>query len=424
MQNIKRNPYLLFLPFLIIFVAIVLKMNNDALLGDEGRYLTFARNLLNGFYSPPPPDINLWNGPGYPFILMPFVALRLPLISITLLNAVFYYLSIVLLFKALRYFVSYKKSLAFSVFWGLYYTAYIQLPEIYTESLMYFLISLLILCTLRAYHTAERKYIWFTGLVLGYIVLTKIIFGYVILLALAVACVLYLATPRNINYRKNLLVLTIAFATYLPWLLHTYSLTHKHLYFGNSGGVLLYWMSTPYKEELGDWKEPDLTTTYKQNSAVPDNPNRLLKEHHQKSHNEIFRYQGVERDEAYKKIALENIRSNPGKYFKNWLANLGRLLFDFPNSYVFQSPSQLFKLPTNSITVLLSLACVIPTLLNWCRIPFSIRFLLLLTLIYLAATSLLSAYSRFFNVIVPVLLLWIAYIIQQTVIIKKRFRDA
>lgn len=423
MQKLKNNPFLLFLPFLILFLAIVVKLNNNALQGDEGRYLTFAENLLNGFYSPPPPDINLWNGPGYPIILIPFVAFHLPLLCITILNAVFYYLSVVLLFKAMRPFVSYNKASIFCIFWGLYYTAYIQLPEIYTEPFMYFLISLFILCTARAFDRPEPRMVWYAGFVLGYIVLTKIIFGYVVLVMLGGALLLYLTKRVNINYKKSVLILAMAFITFLPWLIYTYNLTGKPLYFGNSGGVLLYWMSTPYSSESGDWKEPDLTTTYKPGSHVPENANRLLKKHHQASHSEIFKYQGVQKDEAYKKAALANIKAHPTKYFKNWLANLGRLLFDFPNSYVFQSTSQLFKLPTNSVTVLLSFACLIPTLINWRKIPFGIRFLLILTLIYLGPTTLLSAYSRFFNIIVPILLFWIVYIIQKMLLIKIRFRD-
>lgn len=119
MQKITSNPYLLFSPFLLLFALIVLKFHTDAFEGDESRYYQFAINLINGFYSPPAPDINLWNGPGYPIILIPFAALGAPLILITLLNALFQYLSIVLLFKSLRRYASYYKSVAISIAWGL-----------------------------------------------------------------------------------------------------------------------------------------------------------------------------------------------------------------------------------------------------------------------------------------------------------------
>ena len=96
----SQSSFLLFLPFLVLFLLLVFKMHNDTMHGDEGRYVQFAENLCHGFYSPPPPDINLWNGPAYPLFLMPFVLLKLPLICITLANAFMQYLSIVFLFSS------------------------------------------------------------------------------------------------------------------------------------------------------------------------------------------------------------------------------------------------------------------------------------------------------------------------------------
>ncbi|MGH2563534.1 MAG: hypothetical protein ACRDE5_03410, partial [Ginsengibacter sp.] len=90
MKNIKvtKNPWLLFAPFLALYIIVVLIFHKPGTFGDEGRYLMFANHLIHGFYSPLPPNIDLGNGPGYPLILTPFVALQVPLICITLLNAV------------------------------------------------------------------------------------------------------------------------------------------------------------------------------------------------------------------------------------------------------------------------------------------------------------------------------------------------
>lgn len=112
--RLMRNPYILFSPFLLLFMIYVSLFHTDLMEGDEGGYIELAKNLLNGFYSPPPPDINLWWGPGYPILLMPFVFLKLPLICITLLNTIFQYLSIVFLFKALIKIVDFNKALLFS----------------------------------------------------------------------------------------------------------------------------------------------------------------------------------------------------------------------------------------------------------------------------------------------------------------------
>ena len=80
--EIFKNPYLLFLPFLIAFIIYVVINPTDGKFGDQPRYLLYANNLVHGFYSTPAPNIWLINGPGYPIILTPFVAMKLPLISL------------------------------------------------------------------------------------------------------------------------------------------------------------------------------------------------------------------------------------------------------------------------------------------------------------------------------------------------------
>src|SRR5437764_1074257 len=99
---LKLNPFLLFLPFLFLYILFVLKFNTGKLIFDELTYFQFAKNLTHGFYSPPAPDISLWNGPGYPMFLTPFVYLNSPLIIIKLFNAFFLYGSIVFLFLSLK----------------------------------------------------------------------------------------------------------------------------------------------------------------------------------------------------------------------------------------------------------------------------------------------------------------------------------
>ena len=89
------NPLLVFFPFLLLFILIILNFGSNKIIGDEVRYFNFANNILAGFYSPPSPDINLWNGPGYPLFLTPFVWLQTPLIILKLTNAFLQYFSII-----------------------------------------------------------------------------------------------------------------------------------------------------------------------------------------------------------------------------------------------------------------------------------------------------------------------------------------
>lgn len=383
--------------------------------GDESGYIYFAKNLLQGFYSPPAPDINLWWGPGYPILLMPFIALGLPLICITLMNAVFQYLSVVLLFKAISQFVDFRKALLFSLFWAFCYSSYQYMSVIYTESFTIFLISLLIYSIVNAFNLQINKYLFLSGFILGYIALTKVMFGYVIMFLFIRSVVLWVYNRKADNYKKSALIMLIAFTTVMPYLIYTYNLTGRVFYWGNSGGISLYWMSTPFENEYGNWNNESLTLKGIDRDKA-GTPHPLLKLNHQKVIDEVSKYKGAQKDDMYKKIAFKNIKAHPEKYIKNIITNISNSLFGFPISYTYQIP--ILKIWYFSILYTMMIFCSIPTILNWRKIPNSMRFLLLFTFIYLVGSSLVSGANRQFIIIVPVLLFWIAYIIHKSMIVN------
>ena len=428
MKNIKitKNPFLLFLPFLILYLVLILIFAiNETHHDDQSRYITYAQNLINGFYSPPFPDIDLGNGPGYPLILVPFVALNLPLICIQLLNALFYYLSIVILFKALQQIVSFRFTIILSLFWACYYTFYEQmtfaLPEVFASSL----IPLLIFNILKVFKQDNpkntKKYIFFSGCTFGYLALTKPIFGYVLIFMLVGMGFLLIANRKTINYKKSIAIILIALVTTAPYLFYTYNLTGKILYWSSFGGNNLYWMSTPYKDEYGSWHPYTINPNKKE--SVPGSEN-LIKLRHQKDFDEISKYKGEEQDGALKKIAIRNIKSHPIKFLQNCFSNAGRMLFNFPSSFETQKPSTLLRLPVNGIMLVLIAFCLIPTLINWRKILFSIRFMLFIAFLYFCGSLLGSAESRMFVMIVPILLIWIAFVIPKSIKINlKDWKD-
>lgn len=424
-SKITKNPYLLFLPFLIIYIIYIL-INPSDFSGDDIRYLQFAKNLIHGFYSPPAPNIDLTNGPGYPLLLSPFVAMGLPLIYMALLNAVFYYLSIIFLFKALKQTVELNTALIFSCFWACYYIAFQTMNTIVPESFTFFLVSLLIFFLVNIFKTNNfkdaRRYIFLAGFTIGFIILTKMIFGYVLLLMLS-GCVLFWTTDiKNINYRKGIFILLIAFVTVAPYLIYTYNLTGRIFYWG-FGSDTLYWMSNPYDREYGDWKgELTLGTVSMGNYNIPG-ADDTLRAHHGKIFQDISQYKGIERDDAFKRIAFFNIKSHPFKYAKNMILNTGRLIFHYPFSYSVQRPKILLVLPLNGIVLTLILFCLFPTFRNWSKIGFHIRFMLFFCFIYLGLSTLVTAYVRMFTIIVPILLFWFAYIIQKSFVIRMKFDD-
>ncbi len=424
--RITKNPYLLFLPFLILLVIYVFLNPTDGL-GDEHRYLTFAQNLVHGFYSPPAPEINLTNGPGYPIILMPFVALGLPLVCITLMNAFFYYFSIIFLFKALQKIVPYRTTLIFSFFWACYYIAYQNIPYVMTETFTYLLISILIfslISTFKSNNSGDiKKYIFLSGFILGYIVLTKIAFIYVLLVMLSGSVILLLINKKEINYRKSAIISIIGFATILPYLIYAYHITGKMFYWNTNTGDSIYWNSTPFAGEYGDWKD-DLTegAADLSNYNIPGAEDSL-KAHHQKDFDIINRYTGRERDDAFKRIAINNIKSHPLKYLQNCFYNFGRLIFHYPFSQAIQRPKILLVFPLNGIIFTLMLFSLIPTFINWRKFSFPLKFLLVFTLLYLGLSTLVSALVRMFTIIVPILMFWFAYVFQKSVKVNFKFDE-
>jgi hypothetical protein len=58
---------------------------------------------------------------------------------------------------------------------------------------------------------------------------------------------------RNLNHKKGFVIILIAFAITLPWLIYTYDLTGRIFYWTSVGGNNLYWLTSPHKNEYGNW---------------------------------------------------------------------------------------------------------------------------------------------------------------------------
>ena len=147
-----------------------------------------------------------------------------------------------------------------------------------------------------------------------------------------------------------------------------------------------------------------------------------MEAHHRADYLEINKYTGVERDDVYKKLTIRNIKAHPVKYLQNCVSNVGRMLFDYPYSFFPQKPGLLLRLPPNGIIALLALFCLVPTVLNWRKMIYPVRYLLFFALLYLGGNVLGAADIRMFILIAPMLLLWIAYTIQKTVRVELFFK--
>lgn len=400
------NIYYKLIPFLLLYSTICILFNQNNLFGDEPTYLYFANNLLNGFYSPPYPEIDLWCGPGYPTFLVAFIFFKLPLIGLRLLNGFLLYLSLIISYKTINIYSSKKSAFRYTIILGLYFPIFRVLPLIVTESLTWFLISIVCFLVIKAYKQKNNswKFILLSALFISYLAMTKIIFGYVILLMIFVSLFLFLLPHYQSSAKKSTLIFLISFVFCLPWLLYTYSLTNKLFYWANSGGMSLYTMSTPYVGETGQWYEENLLIKNPNHSIFIDSISKLTP---------------LQRDDAYKTAAIKNIKNHPQKYLTNIIYNIGRLLF-FPSDYVSNNIFSYYPFIPNMFIVVCIVCAIIVSLVYYKFMPPELLILLLFVLIYLFGSSLVSVYRRMFYITMPFWFLFFSYVFNNIVSIKMK----
>ena len=136
----KRAIYLL--PLLIIYVIIVVvySHNTPSLRVDENRYIADATFIKDGVYPPGPPR-GIWNGPGYPIVLVPFVALHLPWLVARLANGVLLFLACIYLQGLLRTYIGARWAYLAVYCTGLWPVLLEYMPRLMTEPL-----SILLVC--------------------------------------------------------------------------------------------------------------------------------------------------------------------------------------------------------------------------------------------------------------------------------------
>jgi hypothetical protein len=393
------------IPFLLLYLTICTLFSKNVLVGDEERYLGFANNLLNGFYSPPYPDINLWNGPGYPAFIALFLLIKLPLLGIRLLNGFLLYGSLIICFKTFSIYALKKDAFLYTILLGLYFPVFQMLPLILTETLTWFLISLVSLLFIKNYYQKifSWKLIILTSFSIASLAMTKIIFGYVIIAMLLVSIFTFLLPGFRSSAKKTTVIFLLSFVFCFPWLIYTYSLTNKFPYWTNSGSMSLYTMSTPFKNELGDFS--DINTL-------------LENQNHKVFIDSISKLNTLSRDEAYKNAALRNIKNHPQKYFYNWVANVGRLFFSYPYSNAKQSIKSYFTIIPNMFVMVFIIISFALSLVYYRKLPDGLILLCVFILIYLFGSTLVSAYRRMFFVTMPFWFLFISYVFNNIISVK------
>lgn len=338
--RLSRIYPLLVLAFGLYYVQAHAQPNH---FGDEWRYLWYARNLLHGYFTPRD-NVMIWNGPGYPLALAPFLALGTSDHALKLLNAVLLAGAVAYVHRALLLYCSPVRATLGGLVIGLSPLPYQTLALLYTETFALFLMAGALYHFCASRRSEGRRDAVHAGLYAGALALTKISFGPVLFGCLFVAGGCWLYGRRSRFVRRALATSGIAVALCLPWLGYTHSVSGKWFYWASGSGLLAYWMTTPYSDEMGDgmhhgWvhKVPRLRERHAAlfDSLIGD-LEAVKDTELERALPGIGKLASVEADEEFWRVARAQFRAHPEAYARKWTLNVCRLLFDYPYTTKYQ----------------------------------------------------------------------------------------
>ncbi|MGH3109696.1 MAG: glycosyltransferase family 39 protein [Gaiellaceae bacterium] len=341
--SLAGAPVLLILPLLPLLVLVTFIFPDRQ--GDEAGYLELARNLFDGYYATGRPDAlldadpaypDLWFGPGLPLTLVGPVAADLPLEIVRLSGPLFLFLALLVFFQLARRSMSMKAALVATWALGLYLPFYSVLPNLHSEPLAVFFVVAALYATARLTEDGTGKWLALGAASLAGLALTRVDYGWVLTIVLA-ALLVWWALSRSATARRLAAMYALGLALCVPWLAYTTAETGRVLQWGNSGGLSLYWMSSPHPGDLGDWQQA----------------NRVFTDPDLAAHRPFFEtLRGLtlpEQNAELERRALANIRDHPVEYLENAAANVSRLFFDAPYSYSRQRLSALYFAVPNAL---------------------------------------------------------------------------
>jgi 4-amino-4-deoxy-L-arabinose transferase-like glycosyltransferase len=305
--------------------------------GDEYSYLFHARNLTHGFYA----DTHnadaylwLWHGPGLPGLLAPLVALHVPVEAIRVFTGiVLIFASIVVFHKLVRRYVGHRTALWVTYGLALYIPFLTTVGTVHVEPLATLCFTLAVYLMVRSFHGGRHDHLW-AGVALAILALSRVEYGWVLPVALLLSGGWMLAARGSLPARRSAVATGLALVLCTPWLAYTYSLTSRPFYWGNSGGLSLYWMSQP---TLGEWH----------------NGRDVFKEPQLAAYRPLFtnlqRLKPLDQDARLQHLAFQSIKEHPTRYLSNVVNNIGRLVFDSPYGFKKQKASFMFYAVPNAL---------------------------------------------------------------------------
>lgn len=403
------------IPLFIFYFGYTLYYSSGELQGDEPRYFRHATYMLQGAYTDAS-DPEFLSGPGYPLLLLPFVAVDAPLTVIHLVNPFLLITAVIFFYKTLSLYVSRKLTLVATILFGLYPFTLQWLSVALSDELAVALSCAFMYFFCRASQEQKifTKYTLAATLSLGWLILTKVIFSYVIIvLILASTAFWFFSRDRKAIY--PILIGIGSLLLCVPYLIHTYQLTGKTMYWATAGGQQLYFHASPFENEFGDWQADRKIFTP---NSVPLEDQFDLE---QLSRNHIGFYKTLpyhsadsatvtlERDELFKAKAMEFIKAHPEAFVKNSIAGLTRLFFNYPHSYTRQHMGTIKYILVNMFLVVLGLLLIYPTLVARKIVPLEIWALVFILATFLGGHSIANGWVRHLITVTPIIFLYLAF---------------
>jgi len=332
------------------------------------------------------PQLYLWHGPGLPALLAPVVVLHIPLeVARILVGPGLLFAAIVVFHRLVRLYLRSERAVLIATYGlALYLPFFSVFGVIRVEPLATLCFTLATFFMVRSFRGGQRDHVW-AGVALAALALSRVEYGYVLLVALLLSGLWLLMSRRTLMARRSVTALVVALLLCTPWLLYTYALTSKPFYWGNSGGLSLYWMSAP--GNLGDYHPQALPR-----GQIP--PDRRF--------SEVRRLKPLDQDTRLQHIAFENIRDDPKHYLSNVVNNIGRLVFNSPYSFTNQkASSMLYALPNALLLGVLMIAVLVAVRVRR-SLSAEILPIAVFTALGFAVHVPVAAYARFVIPLVPV----------------------
>jgi 4-amino-4-deoxy-L-arabinose transferase-like glycosyltransferase len=390
----RAVPIARFLPILGLYIVVSLAVH--AAHNDEPIYLLYARDLTTHGVDAALAWSYLWHGPALPVLLAPLVAVDAPLAVMRILVGPALLFTTVLVFHQMvrPYLGSERGAVIATYALGLYLPFLSIVSVIHVEPLATLCFTLAAFFLIRAFKGEVLDAV-LAGVSLAVLALSRVEYGYVILAGLLLSGAWWLTSRRSVRARQSTLALGVALLLCTPWLAYTYSVTHKPFYWGDAGGLSLYWMTAP--GNVGDWHLGKDTRTYP--GLAVDRPVFA----------ELNQLRPLQWDGRLMHVALNNIRRDPAHYVTNVVNNIARLLFNAPYSYENETTKglsppwglMLYALPNAILLGLLSVALAVAIKARR-RLRPEILPIGVLAILGFAVHVPVAAYGRFVIPLIPV----------------------